>query len=577
VAEVLDPVLELDPDRLVLLTRRARWTYAELDRQADAVAAALTAVGVVAGDRVAAALPNDADIVASFHGAMRIGAVWVGLNRALAPPEKAYILQDSGTTLLLRDTDTASQLERDALDLGGLPRVVVGAGPEGQEWRSVLEASAGARRPPLVDPERPAALAYTSGTTGHPKGAVHSQHNLLVPGAVLVASRGYGPELRKGDCFPLTILNLQVLTTLLVAQAGGCSVIMDRIDAAGVAEWIRDHGVTTWNGPPALLHSLAHDPSIDRADLASLDEVWAGGADCPESLRAAFTDRFGLPVLTTYGLTEAPTVVSIDPRDGEHRRGASGRPLPHVRVIIRDDHGNEVSTAETGEICVCAQEDGPWAGVYGPPLGYWQRRDASEDLLRGGVVHTGDLGYVDAEGYLYVRDRRNQMIIRGGANVYPAEVERVLQAAPGVQACAVFGTPDERLGERVTAAVQVAADAQVSVEDLTRHCIGELARYKVPERFVFVESFVRNAMGKIDRRHLGEFVASVSGSSGASPSTISTLRRVRLMTRRGLDLVKLGPAATDRWDSLRHCFDPAGATSLGNAGTPVAFSLLAIW
>jgi acyl-CoA synthetase (AMP-forming)/AMP-acid ligase II len=116
-----------------------------------------------------------------------------------------------------------------------------------------------------------------------------------------------------------------------------------------------------------------------------------------------------------------------------------------------------------------------------------------------------------------VRDRRNQTIIRGGANVYPAEVERVLQAAPGVQACAVFGTPDERLGERVTAAVEVAADAQVSVEDLTRHCIGELARYKVPERFVFVESFVRNAMGKIDRRHLGELVASVSGSRGASP------------------------------------------------------------
>jgi len=260
--------------------------------------------------------------------------------------------------------------------------------------------------------------------------------------------------LRKGDCFPLTILNLQVLTTLLVAQAGGCSVIMDRIDAAGVAQWIRDHGVTTWNGPPALLYSLVHHPAIDPADLASLDEVWAGGADCPESLRAAFTDRFGLPVLTTYGLTEAPTVVSIDPRNGEHRRGASGRPLPHVRVMIRDDHGNELSTAETGEICLCAHEEGPWAGVYQPPLGYWQRRDASEDLLRGGVVHTGDVGYVDAEGFLYVRDRRNQMIIRGGANVYPAEVERVLQAVPGVEGCAVFGTPDERLGERVTAAVQ---------------------------------------------------------------------------------------------------------------------------
>jgi long-chain acyl-CoA synthetase len=521
VAEVLDPVLELDPDRLVLVTRSARWSYAELDRQADAAAAALAAAGVVNGDRVAAALPNDADIVASFHGAMRIGAVWVGLNRALAPPEKAYILRDSGATLLLCETDTASQLERDDLGLGGLRRMVVGAGPEGQEWRSLLEASAGAPRPSRVDPEQPAALAYTSGTTGHPKGAVHSQHNLLLPGAVLVASRGYGPELRKGDCFPLTILNMQVLTTLLVAQAGACSVIMDRLDAAGVAAWIRDHRVTTWNGPPALLYSLAHDPSIDPADLASLDEVWAGGADCPESLRAAFTDRFGLPVLTTYGLTEAPTVVSIDPRDGEHRLGASGRPLPHLRVIVRDDQGNEVSTAETGEICLRSQDEGPWAALYRPPLGYWQRPEASEDLLRGGVVHTGDIGYIDDDGYLHVRDRRNQMIIRGGANVYPAEVERVLQAAPGVEACAVFGTPDERLGERVVAAVQVAADARVSAEDLTAHCIGELARYKVPEQFVFVESFVRNSMGKIDRRNLGGLVGGPGGPGGprsASPA-----------------------------------------------------------
>ena len=134
-----------------------------------------------------------------------------------------------------------------------------------------------------VDPHAPAGIAYTSGTTGRPKGAVHSQHNLLLPGAVLVETRGYGPELRKGDCFAFTILNLAVLTTLLVAQAGGTSILMDRIDAEGVAEWIRDERVTTWNGPPALLHSLAHMDQVVPSDLASLDEVWTGGADCPRS------------------------------------------------------------------------------------------------------------------------------------------------------------------------------------------------------------------------------------------------------------------------------------------------------
>ncbi|HEV2369691.1 MAG TPA: AMP-binding protein, partial [Acidimicrobiales bacterium] len=400
ITEVLDAVVSEAPDRPMVITRSARWSYRQLDEQADAAAHSLRDLGVAPGDRLAVTLPNDADIVAVFHGAMRLGAMWVGVNRALAPPEKAYILRDSGCAVLVCDLTTAEELDREDLGLEGVRRVVVDPGPAGQQWRDAMRASTGAGRMPPPDPERPAALAYTSGTTGHPKGAVHSQRNLLLPGAALVASRGYGPELRKGDCFPLTILNLQVLTTLLVAQAGGCSVIMDRIDSAGVTEWIRDNGVTTWNGPPALLYSLAHDQTVDPSDLASLDEVWTGGADCPESLREAFAARFGLPVIATYGLTEAPTVVAIDPRDGDHRPGASGRPLPHIRVSVRDDAGREVGAAETGEICLAAVDDGPWAGAYRAPLGYWDRPEASAALLEGGVVHTGDVGYVDADGFL---------------------------------------------------------------------------------------------------------------------------------------------------------------------------------
>ena len=151
-----------------------------------------------------------------------------------------------------------------------------------------------------------------------------------MPGAVLTETRGYDETLRKGDCFPFTVLNMAVLTTLLVSQAGGCSIVMDRIDAEGVAEWIRTERITTWNGPPALLHSLATMDEIAADDLASLDEVWTGGADCPEAIRAAFEAKFGLPVLATYGLSEAPTVVSIDDRDGAHVAGASGTPLPHL-------------------------------------------------------------------------------------------------------------------------------------------------------------------------------------------------------------------------------------------------------
>jgi len=483
VARVLDRALAEDPDREALVARDGQLTYAELDRLADRAAQAWEALGVRTGDRVAVSLPNETAIVAAFHGAMRLGAVWVGVNRNLAPPEKRWLLADSGATVLLTDG---------GLEDPGTRLVDV------QTWEAAIEAADDGPVDVTVDPQAPAGIAYTSGTTGRPKGAVHSQHGLLLPGAVLVETRGYGPELRKGDCFPFTILNLAVLTTLLVSQAGGTCVLMDRIDAEGVAEWIRAERVTTWNGPPALLHTLAHDDRIDAADLASLDEVWTGGADCPEVIRSAFEAKFGLPVLATYGLTEAPSVVAIDDRAGaDHAPGASGRPLPHLRVRIRDDAGAVVDAGETGEICVGAADD-----RYRPMLGYWERPDATAATVVDGEVRTGDVGFLDAEGRLHVRDRKSLVIIRGGANVYPAEVERVLLEHPSVASGAVLGVPDERLGERVVAVVEPVSGTNVDVDGLRAHLLEHLAKYKVPEQIAVVDALPRNAMGKIVRADL---------------------------------------------------------------------------
>jgi long-chain acyl-CoA synthetase len=475
VASVLDRALADDPGREALVTRTRRLTYRQLDALANRAAHALRDLGIERGHRVAACLPNDADVVVAFHGAMRAGAVWVGVNQALAPPEKQFLIDDSGAALLLCEE--------------AIPELAVRQVPL-DEWSTAVGAASDQPLGVEVDPFAPAGLAYTSGTTGRPKGAVHSQHNLLVPGAVLVESRGYGPDLRKGDCFPFTVLNMAVLTTLLVSQARGTSIVMDRIDAEGVAAWIRKEQVTTWNGPPALLHSLATLDSVTPADLVSLREVWTGGADCPESIRRAFSNKFGLPVLATYGLSEAPTVVAIDPIDGRHVPGASGRPLPHLRVRIAEG---------TGEVCVSpAQGD----DRYRLMLGYWNRPDASAEALAGDELHSGDAGFLDDQGYLHLRDRLSLVIIRGGANVYPAEVERVLLEAPGVSAGAVFGVPDERLGERVMAVVETEGGAGLDEEAVRTHCLANLARYKVPERFVVVPQLPRNAMGKIVRTDL---------------------------------------------------------------------------
>jgi acyl-CoA synthetase (AMP-forming)/AMP-acid ligase II len=343
-----------------------------------------------------------------------------------------------------------------------------------------------------VDPHAPAGIAYTSGTTGFPKGAVHSQYNLLLPGAAMVVNRGFDATLRKGDSLPLTILNMQVLTTLLTAQAGACQVLMDRIDAAGVAEWIGRERITLWNGAPATLHSLATIDDIAPADLASLGEVWVGGADCPEAIRATFETKFGVPIAQTYGLSEAPTIVTIEDQ-GEHSPTSSGRPLAHLDVQIVD-----------GEVCVGPVTDGPGAGAYRPMLGYWEKPEATTETLRDGVLHTGDLGFIGDDGHLYVRDRKSLVILRGGANVYPAEIERVVHELDAVAACAVVGLPDDRLGERVVAAVELVPGAVVTEQELTAHCLANLARYKVPERWVFVDEFPRNSMNKIPRAVLPE-------------------------------------------------------------------------
>ena len=225
---MFDAALAARPDHEALVTRGAAGPTRSWTTPARGPAHALAGLGVRAGDRVAAVLPNEVDVIVAFHGAMRLGAIWVGVNQALAPPEKAFLLDDSGSSLLLCDVATAQSLVPHRGDSRNSPTVVLD-----DDWRHALDGADD--RPDLVpvDPHAPAGLAYTSGTTGRPKGAIHSQYNLLVPGAVLVATRGYGPELRKGDCLPLTILNMMVLTTLLVAQAEGTAVIMDQIVRRG--------------------------------------------------------------------------------------------------------------------------------------------------------------------------------------------------------------------------------------------------------------------------------------------------------------------------------------------------------
>jgi len=496
VGEVLDRPAARAPERLALVGRSGRFSYGELDRAANRAANALAALGVRRGDRVAACLPNDVDIVIAFLGTARLGALWVGISRPLAPPEKAFCLRDSGARVFLAPQDVLESLAPQRASLPELAHAVEvtpgGFALQGDESRP----SAG------VAPHDPAAIAYTSGTTGFPKGAVHSHHNLLLPGAVAAAAGSYGPELRQGVLLPLTILNLMVLGPLVAFQDGSALVCMDRIDAPGVADWVRRERVGHFAAVPTVLYDLLTHPDVTREDLASLRRPEVGGAECPEEFRALYRERFGHEVTIGYGMTEAPTAVTRSDGRAAPRPGLCGKPVPQVEIRILDEKDRPVEPGQVGEICVAPASSGAWAGVYTPMLGYWNRPDETAQALRGGVYHSGDLGFVDEHGDLYIRGRRNELILRGGANVYPAEVERVLCEHPAVASCAVLGRPDPRLGQRVVAAVQLAPGAAADAAQLAAFGRERLARYKVPEQFAFVATLPRNAMGKVVKREL---------------------------------------------------------------------------
>lgn len=509
VGTVLERALASDPQYEAMVSADARLTYEELDQAADRAASALGALGVKRHDVVAVSLPNASDVVVTFHAVVRLGAIWLGVNRNLAPPEKRFILRDSGASLLLASPDVEATLNSDCDAAQSISVIVVG--DDDDVWRNTVASAPSRYRRPVCRNTDAAGIAYTSGTTGRPKGVVHSHRNLLLPGAMVVEARRLGPELRKGDCAALTILNLQVTSTLLVAQACGTQIVMDRVDPLGVAEWVKKASINSWFGVPTILQGLTAALELDAQDLSTLRDVWTGGTYLPEPIRRAFEERFGCRVSATYGLTEAPTIVTMEGTDGGGVPESSGRPLPHLLVEIRGDNGT-LPVGETGEITVRAAETGPYAGLYRTMLGYLGHPEASAQAVRNGVLYTGDVGYVDPEGRLFVRDRSNSLVVRGGANVYPAEVERVLLEVPGVRGASVIGAPDDRLGQRVAAAIELDDGIILGEDQLASYCALQLARYKVPDLWR-IGPLPRNAMGKVVRTQVEEWFS----ASGTTP------------------------------------------------------------
>jgi long-chain acyl-CoA synthetase len=505
----------------------ASLTYAELDRLADRFAAGLQSLGVRKGDRVALLLPNCPQFVIAFYGALRAGAVVVPCNPLYTAPELRRQLADSGveTLVALSRLHAVARAARDGTPVRNviltnikeqfppLLRILFTVTRERREgYRTTIDPAAGehlfpdllragtALRPVDVRPEDTAVLQYTGGTTGVPKGAVLS-HRALV--ANVLQSRAWNPTLVEGrecdvDVMPLFhVYGLTVIMGVSVATASAM-VLIPRFDLEHLLLALHTHRPRSFAGAPRIYVAAANSPGLARYDLRSVEVFQSGSAPLPVEVQTRFEQLAGGGrVLEGYGLTEAAPVTHTTPRKGQRKLGSIGVPIPDVdaKIVDLETGTRDLPVGETGELV-----------VRGPNLmdGYYERPEETALALRDGWLYTGDVARMDEDGYFFIVDRKKELIIVSGYNVYPREVEEALYAHPAVLEAAAIGIPQPERGEVVKAFVVLRPGASATADELRSHCASSLARFKIPAEIEFRSELPKSTVGKVLRSALAE-------------------------------------------------------------------------
>ena len=496
-------------DATFLVQGERRISYADHARLVWGAARALREEhGLRRGDRLAVLAYNSPDWLISLFGAVCAGGIGVGLNGWWTSQEIAYGLADSGSRFLVVDERLWPRVEPRVGEIPGLERVffVGGRAPRGTVPIGELLSPHDQRPADPIDPDDPFVLLYTSGTTGRPKACITTHRGTVtqvlgilfsgVAGALLgganpVPSDGAQPaSLVTSPLFHVGGLHSGVCTSM---TAGAKLVFPEgRFDPDQCMRLIEQERVTMWGAIPTMLHRVVHSPNVARYDLSSLRAVSFGGAPtAPETIERA---RAVLPVEPTfsnaYGLTETHGVATLNGgKDLLGRKTSIGRPIPVLDLKLVDRDGREVPPGQLGELV-----------VYGPTVtpGYWNRPEATAETVRGGWLHTGDLGRRDAEGFFFVVDRAKDMILRGGENVYCVEIENCLAEHPAIDEAAIVGVPDTEYGERVKAIVRLRPGAALDAAGVQRHVAAHLAAFKVPEQVEFTQRpLPRNPAGKL--------------------------------------------------------------------------------
>jgi fatty-acyl-CoA synthase len=498
-----------DRDALVVRHQDVRWTYRELDERVDDVARGLLAAGIEKGDRVGIWAPNCAEWVLVQYATAKIGAILVNINPAYRTHELAYALRQSGIRLLVSATefktsDYVAMIESVRADAPALEQTVfLGT----RSWDARLTAGqavpAGAVRQRMATRAfaDPINIQYTSGTTGYPKGATLSHHNILNNGFFTGEVCGYSEADRI--CIPVPFYHCfgMVLGNLAATTHGACMVVpAPAFEPVATLAAVQEERCTSLYGVPTMFIAELALPDFGSYDLTSLRTGIMAGSPCPvEVMKRAVSDMHMAEVTIAYGMTETSPVSTQTRADDDLERRVStvGRVHPHVEVKIVDpDSGRPTPIGEPGELCTRG---------YSVMLGYWDDPERTGEAIDAGRwMHTGDLATIDAEGYVNIVGRIKDMVIRGGENVYPREIEEFLYTHPAIADVQVIGVPDERYGEELCAWVTLKEGQSVTDEEVREHCRGRLAHYKVPRYVLFVDEFPMTVTGKIQKFKMRE-------------------------------------------------------------------------
>ena len=474
--------------------------YQLLEEGSARVAGMLRERGIAPGDRVAMMLPNVPFFPPIYYAILRVGGIVVPLNVLLRRREIAYHLEDSGAKVLFAWQDFADEAAAAAQDVGA--ELI----PVGLDFAQQAFAAEAHREVAPVAPDDTAVLLYTSGTTGQPKGAELTHANLLSNVETCVETL---LEVDENDvvlgALPLFHSFGQTCAMNVAVATGALLTLIPRFEPAKALEIIARDRVTIFEGVPTMYNAMLAVPEEARAglDLSSLRLCVSGAAALPGDVLRTFDETFDCKILEGYGLSETSPVASFNHPDRPRKVGSIGTPIRGVEMRVVGDDGRPLPVGEVGEIVVRGEN---------VMKGYWRRPDATAATIRDGWLHTGDMARVDEDGYFFIVDRKKDMIIRGGYNVYPREIEEVLYEHPAVAEAAVVGIPDRELGEEVGAAVALRPDADVTPEQLRDYVKERVAAYKYPRHVWFVDELPKGPTGKILKRAIEAPVSEPGGT-----------------------------------------------------------------